>query len=229
MPMKEEYTAHDMATAAADGFRAGQRAAQSAGVPDGERLAELLESVRLGDDEAKPHGSGATYWNNAVLACQVAIRDALAAAPTVKAEQVQCNCPGGSKPDPSSHAPNCPVRNGEPSPALPVAGVEEVEVVAWQDAENPLYTTAERRVMHEWAGNQYPIVELMTVAQHNRIVAALFAQQSAHVSVPRELLEDLRDCANECYNHARFRGTSGLDNYERLTKEADALLNGGEA
>jgi len=43
------------------------------------------------------------------------------------------------------------------------------------------------------------------------------------------LLEDLRDCANECYNHARFRGTSGLDNYERLTEEADALLNGGEA
>ena len=53
-------------------------AAQGA-VPEGERLAELLESVRLGDDEAKPHGSGATYWNNAVLACQVAIRDALAA------------------------------------------------------------------------------------------------------------------------------------------------------
>lgn len=49
---------------------------------------------------------------------------------------------------------------------------EVVEVVAWQDAENPLYTTAERRVMHEWAGNQYPIVELMTVAQHNRILAA---------------------------------------------------------
>ena len=41
MTMKEEYTAIDMATAAADGFRAGQRAAQSAGVPDGERLAEL--------------------------------------------------------------------------------------------------------------------------------------------------------------------------------------------
>ncbi|MDV5861337.1 hypothetical protein QM298_10500 [Pseudomonas mendocina] len=105
--------------------------------------------------------------------------DTFLTAPTVKAEQMQCNCPGGSKPDPSSHAPNCPVRNGEPSPALPVAGVEEVEVVAWQDAENPLYTTAERRVMHEWAGNQYPIVELMTVAQHNRIVAALSVQQSA--------------------------------------------------
>lgn len=61
------------------------------------------------------------------------------------------------------------------APSLPAAGSarEEVEVVAWQDAENPLYTTAERRVMHEWVANQYPIVELMTVAQHERIVAAM--------------------------------------------------------
>ena len=48
-------------------------------VLDGSQLAGLLEQVRLDDDEAKPHGSGATYWNNAVVACQVAIRDALAA------------------------------------------------------------------------------------------------------------------------------------------------------
>ena len=61
-------------------------AAQGA-VPDGGRRAELLGSVRLGFDEAKPHGSGATYWNNAVLACQVAIRDALAAAPAHQAER----------------------------------------------------------------------------------------------------------------------------------------------
>lgn len=46
---------------------------------DGSQLAGLLEQVRLDDDEAKPHGSGAAYWNNAVIACQVAIRDALAA------------------------------------------------------------------------------------------------------------------------------------------------------
>ena len=42
MSMKEEYTAHDMATAAADGFRAGQRAAQSAGVPDVSAMARVL-------------------------------------------------------------------------------------------------------------------------------------------------------------------------------------------
>ncbi|MFV3388054.1 hypothetical protein ACNFCJ_21985, partial [Pseudomonas sp. NY15364] len=35
------------------------------------------------------------------------------------------------------------------APSLPAAGsaVEEVEAVAWQDADNPMYTTAERRVM----------------------------------------------------------------------------------
>ncbi|MDV5862041.1 DUF551 domain-containing protein [Pseudomonas mendocina] len=43
MTMKEEFTAIDMATAAADGFRAGQRAAQSA--PAGEREAFELASV----------------------------------------------------------------------------------------------------------------------------------------------------------------------------------------
>ena len=54
-------------------------AAKARGVAlDGSQLAGLLEQVRLDDGEAKPHGSGATYWNNAVIACQVAIRDALA-------------------------------------------------------------------------------------------------------------------------------------------------------
>jgi len=58
----------------------GAPAAKAQGVAlDGSQLAGLLEQVRLDDDEAKPHGSGATYWNNAVIACQVAIRDALAA------------------------------------------------------------------------------------------------------------------------------------------------------
>jgi len=100
-----------------------------------------------------------------------------------------------------------------------------VEVVAWRyrhSEQEKWQAGVERKSLWETE-------PLMTVAQHERIVAALSAQQSAHVSVPRELLEDLRDCANECYNHARFRGTSGLDTYERLTEEADALLNGGEA
>ena len=46
-----------------------------------------------------------------------------------------------------------------------------LEVVAWQDAENPLYVTGEKRQMHGWATDGYPIRELMTVAQHQRILA----------------------------------------------------------
>ena len=57
--------------------------------------------------------------------------------------------------------------------AQPAAPADEaVEVVAWQDAENPSYTTGERRQMHGWATDGYPIRELMTVAQHQRIVAS---------------------------------------------------------
>ena len=71
--------------------------------------------------------------------------------------------------------------------SAPAGEREAVEVVAWQDAENPLYTTAERRVMLEWANNQYPIVELMTVAQHQRILAA--SVPAGCKVVPVELIE----------------------------------------
>lgn len=50
---------------------------------------------------------------------------------------------------------------------------EGLEVVAWQDAENPLYTTAERRVLHDWANNGYPIVELCRLSDHLRAIAEL--------------------------------------------------------
>lgn len=83
MSMKEEFTAIDMATAAADGFRAGQRAAQSAGVPDA-----LREAVEYLDDNSfNEIGAGSILHR--------AMRDALAAAPTVKAEQASdCTKPG---------------------------------------------------------------------------------------------------------------------------------------
>lgn len=158
--------------------RASWQSTQSAGVPDGERLAELLESVRLGDDEAKPHGSGATYWNNAVLACQVAIRDALAAAPTLKAEQVQASETNDQiaklmllhgTPEQQEEAAQYA---GLPAPSLPAAGsaAEEVEVVGYLDAHDCL-----------WNETTHPdrMIPLMTVGQHQRIVAALSAQQSA--------------------------------------------------
>lgn len=48
-----------------------------------------------------------------------------------------------------------------------------LEVVAWQDAENPLYTTGERRQMHAWATDGYPIVELCRLSDATRAIAEL--------------------------------------------------------
>ena len=39
-------------------------------------LLDILERVRLSDDQQARHGAGFSYWNNAVIACQCAIRDA---------------------------------------------------------------------------------------------------------------------------------------------------------
>ena len=46
-----------------------------------EEMERELDAVRLSDEESAPHGIGATYWNNAVLACQCVVRDALARHP----------------------------------------------------------------------------------------------------------------------------------------------------
>ena len=111
---------------------------------------------------------------------------------------------------------------------------EAVEVVAWLD-EGPDQPdcTASRRVMMDWANCGYKIQPLMTVAQHQRIVAALSAQQSAHVSVPRELLQDLRDLASDAVDHHR-QAYAGYKlerqaNMDQVIANADAILNGGEA
>ncbi len=79
--------------------------------------------------------------------------------------------------------------------SAPAGESEAPVVVAWQDAENPLYTTAERRVMHEWANNQYPIVELMTVAQHNRILAGVHQQRDKLAGLLLGLKVSVRDRA----------------------------------
>ena len=54
-----------------------------AAVPDINQLIELLERVRFTVEEAKQHGNGAVYWNNAVFMCKIALREALAAAPAL--------------------------------------------------------------------------------------------------------------------------------------------------
>ena len=62
MSIKEEYTAIDMATAAAEGFRDGQRAAQSA--PAGEREALMPtpdEIHQMAFEEGQPAENGDGY------------------------------------------------------------------------------------------------------------------------------------------------------------------------
>ena len=111
---------------------------------------------------------------------------------------------------------------------LPSQGGEAVEVVAWQDAENPLYTTAERRVMHDWAGNGYPIVELMTVAQHQRILAAAThpADQVADgVVVSREL--KVIEAELSRITHDPFTSTDTSEELAAVLIALRALLNGG--
>lgn len=72
-------------------------------------------------------------------------------------------------------------------PAKDLAAGEEVEVVAWRyrhSEQEKWQAGVERKSLWETE-------PLMTIAQHQRIVAAISAQQSAHVSVPRDLLADL--------------------------------------
>ena len=51
--------------------------------------------------------------------------------------------------------------------------VEGLEVVAWQDAESPLYTTGEKRQMHGWANDGYPIVPLCSLPKARAIIDRL--------------------------------------------------------
>lgn len=39
-------------------------------------LLEGINAVRMGEEEAKHHGNGSVYWNNAVTACIEAVRQA---------------------------------------------------------------------------------------------------------------------------------------------------------
>ena len=51
-----------------------------------------------------------------------------------------------------------------------------LEVVAWQDAENPLYATGEKRQMHAWATDGYPIVELVRLSDATAVIDQLREQ-----------------------------------------------------
>ena len=48
-----------------------------------------------------------------------------------------------------------------------------LEVVAWQDAENPAYVTSEIRIMEEWVLDGYPIVPLCSLPKAQAIIEHL--------------------------------------------------------
>lgn len=94
---------------------------------------------------------------------------------------------------------------------------EEVEVMAYA-VDHPEAGYKVYKQFSQWMnGGEWRCDSLMTVAQHQRIVAALSAQQSAHVSVPRELL----------VKHLREIGEYAWE--ENTDDQLRALLNGGEA
>lgn len=89
---------------------------------------------------------------------------------------MRCQAPGMCSPfggcQPSVLA-DCKTTQSNTSAAPRQPDWEGLEVVAWQDADNPLYTTAERRQMHGWATDGYPIVELCRLSDAQRAIAEL--------------------------------------------------------
>lgn len=139
----------------------------------------------------------------------------LAAAPTVKAEQ-ECRCTMRQR----LAGDGCSVCNpeyaadheAEPAPSLPAAGsaVEEVEVVGyrWKSSIHTAPDLTPYAPASTFAPGYDYVDPLMTVAQHERIVATLSAQQSApeRVSVPVEriqiALEAVQNAMEDAYNNA---------------------------
>ncbi len=187
---------------------------QPVGVPD-ECMVEMAAAAY---DRAA--NAGATHeqaWHEALSV-------ALTAAPTVKAEQVQCRTCNGSRMvddgEITCSEVGVPYENGPvkcvkdcpdcAAPSLPAAGsaVEGVEVVAWRwkylIPKEIAGSEWDWSFASHWSTGPKDAEPLMTVAQHERIVAALSAQQSATVA-------DYEDC---------------LADQRRLVRELDALLNG---
>lgn len=168
-----------------------ERASLPVGVPDVSVLQRLLDDVR----DVRSADDVAFGWYEAVE------RICAPAAPTIKAEQVDClycqghgdvtRVSGQTAESYSEHNEECPECQGTGlSHSLPAAGSagEEVEVVAYLFIK-PDGKLSMDAVRHKPGQAAEPV---MTVAQHERIVAALSAQQSApdRVSVPVELLRE---------------------------------------
>lgn len=130
------------------------------------------------------------------------------------------------------HGEICRILSPDYRAQLPSQGGE---AVAWRE-HSVNYAKGEKcpetieTLQAAWDRDQELINDMRhEIARHKTRINRLEQRHPADrvaggVVVSRELLEDLRDCANECYNHARMRGTSGLEHYENLTEQADAKL-----
>ncbi|WP_061238223.1 zinc finger-like domain-containing protein [Ectopseudomonas composti] len=162
------------------GFYAGwqARASQSVGAPDLSEALALAQTVFARMELAEPKGKKLSEKH--VARRLLAELERLAATPTVKTEQVRCDtCHGQGEicvgqqtfgymsmqpPEPIMEV--CPECGGEEAPSLPAAGSagEEVEVVGYYEpSRNSLFNDTSHPHLFD---------QLMTVAQHNRIVAA---------------------------------------------------------
>ena len=198
------------------------------GVPDGympiptaEQLADALESVRCFHDMSAE-----------LIAPELLAN--LLAAPTVKESlSVAPSLPAAGSADqqyPDGMADDLERSDWTPIEALQwYATGKHFDVVGGRTRIIDTGAVASNALKH--ASLAY--LELKGDAELSELRAALSAQQSAHVSVPRELLQDLRDLASDAVDHHRqaFAGykLERQANMDQAIASADALLNGGEA
>jgi hypothetical protein len=222
------------------------------GVPDA--LREAVEY--LDDNPFNEIGAGSILHR--------AMRDALAAAPTVKAEQVQCdecggNGAGGDHEDDCSKAPSLPAAGSAVEGRLFRKRPVTIEAVQWRGdnlfdvitftdgapdikghfagmmweqycdlvaqegfkiktLEGMMNASVGDWIIKGVKGEFYPCKPDIFAATYEPVESqsALSAQQSAHVSVPRELLARAVDARSD-------------KNRKEARQQLRALLNGGEA
>ena len=121
----------------------------------------------------------------------------LAAAPAVKAEQVQCSTCNDTAliGDLPIECPDC---RHDAAPSLPAAGsaVEEVEVRGLQWLDTGHY----RKKPPQFGYNPHDWNPLMTVAQHQRILAA--SVPAGCKAVPVEATKDMEEAGCQAYMNA---------------------------
>lgn len=240
--IEQQFTANDMATARAEGFRDGV-ASLPVGVPEGWKpvpIKPTIEMVEAGYEEGigmpdrSAHARVIEQYD-AMLAAAPTVKNSLSvAAPSapaaepepvataVKAEQVddraECIADGLSVGMSQEEAEEFADKIAIPS--LPTAVVEEVEVVAWtwQGTLDRLKQGNCPEGEAVWPSRSPgTTVALMTVAQHQRILSAVTAERDA-------MQQDLKNAFNDDLKMAALREQEGEIKQLRAGVEASRLL-----